>query len=99
MVEIVRATRAHPDIRQGASVRAAIDLETLCRQLAVRRGTDADQPDVTRDASVAALSGRIRLFEGSGRLADDVVVELWQRVFGGTSRPPGGPAAGKDGAR
>jgi MoxR-like ATPase len=99
VVEIVRATRSHPDIRQGASVRAAIDLETLCRQLALRRATVADDPEVTRDAAVAALSGRIRLFEGSGRLADDVVVELWQRVFGGATRPSGGAPTGKDGAR
>lgn len=99
VVELVRATRSHPDIRQGASVRAAIDLETLCRQLAVRRSSDADHPDVTRDAAVAALSGRIRLFEGCGRTADDVVVDLWQRIFGAASRTPQAPPAGKDGAR
>lgn len=99
VVDLVRATRSHPDIRQGASVRAAIDLEALCRQLAVRRGTDADHPEVTRDAAVAALSGRIRLFEGCGRAPDDVVVELWQRFFTGGSRSPQAPPSGKDGAR
>jgi len=99
IVDLVRATRAHPDIRQGASVRAAIDLETLCRQLAVRRGVTADDPGVTRDAAVAALSGRIRLFEGSGRTADDVVVELWRRFFDGTSRAAPEPSQGKDAAR
>lgn len=99
IVDLVRATRAHPDIRQGASVRAAIDLETLCRQLAVRRNVTADDPGVTRDAAVAALSGRIRLFEGSGRTADDVVVELWRRFFDGASRAAPEPAPGKGAAR
>jgi len=106
IVEMVRATRSHPDIRQGASVRAAIDLEVLCRQLSLQR-SDADgatvsrnDADITRDASLAALSGRIRLFEGSGRSADDVVSELWRRFFGApiASSAPAAPG-GKDAAR
>lgn len=105
IVDLVRATRSHPDIRQGASVRAAIDFEVLCRQLAAQRGAalgttvSRNDADVTRDAALAALSGRIRLFEGSGRSADDVVSELWRRFFGGTapSAPPS--TAGKDAAR
>ncbi|MFM8531716.1 MAG: AAA family ATPase, partial [Ilumatobacteraceae bacterium] len=89
VVDLVRATRSHPDIRQGASVRAAIDFEVLCRQLAAQRGVPAGDAGVTRDAALAALSGRIRLFEGSGRNADDVVSELWRRFFGGaTTAPP-----------
>lgn len=99
IVELVRATRSHPDIRQGASVRAAIDLEVLCRQLAAQRGVSANDRDVTRDAALAALSGRIRLFEGSGRNADDVVSELWRKYFAGASTGQVVPAPGKDPAR
>ena len=99
IVDLVRATRSHPDIRQGASVRAAIDFEVLCRQLAAQRGVPAGEADVTRDAALAALSGRIRLFEGSGRNADDVVSELWRRFFGGATAAPPPSTAGKDAAR
>jgi len=99
IVDLVRATRSHPDIRQGASVRAAIDLEALCRQLSAQRAVPAGDPDVTRDAALAALSGRIRLFEGSGRSADDVVSELWRRFFEGATPAPPPSTAGKDAAR
>lgn len=99
IVEMVRTTRAHPDIRQGASVRAAIDFEVLTRQLADIRGSGPDDAGCTRDAALAALSGRIRLFEGSGRQADDVVTELWQRFFGRSGAPRTGPPQGKAEAR
>jgi len=99
IVDLVRATRSHPDIRQGASVRAAIDLELLCRQLAAQRAVPANDADVTRDAALAALSGRIRLFEGSGRNADDVVSELWRKYFAGASTGQVASTPGKDPAR
>jgi len=105
IVDLVRATRSHPDIRQGASVRAAIDFEVLCRQLAAQRSralgslVSRNDPEVTRDAALAALSGRIRLFEGSGRSADDVVSELWRRFFGGATPSAPTASAGKDAAR
>ena len=56
--------------------------------------------DITRDASLAALSGRVRLYEGSGRSADDVVSELWRRFLGAAAAAaaPGAPG-GKDVAR
>ena len=68
-------------------------------------GTADDEParndaDITRDASLAALTGRIRLFEGSGRSADDVVSELWRRFFGAAAATPApGAPGGKDVAR
>ena len=42
-------------------------------------------PSVTLDAAQLALSGRIRLRDGCGRGAEDVVTELWQRHFGPSS--------------
>lgn len=100
IVGLVRATRNHSDLRQGASVRAAIDFELLCRQLAELRHDSPDAHDITRDAAQAALSGRIRTFEGSGRTAEQIVDELWRKHFGGRSSPaaPGAPP-GKDQAR
>jgi MoxR-like ATPase len=101
-VDMVRATRSHPDIRQGASVRAAIDFEVLVRQLTDLRessGEVVDPATITRDAALAALSGRIRLYEGSGRHADDVVEELWRRWFGGAATRRPGADLGKAEAR
>jgi len=77
-VAVARATRDHPDVRVGSSVRGAIDLALLAEQLAeLRRTTPADE-SVGLDAALAALSGRIRVREGSGRPAEEVIRELWR---------------------
>ena len=89
-VGITRATRSHPDVRVGASVRAAIDLVLLSGELATMRTTDPLDPDVTLDAAHAALSGRIRVHEGTPRTAEVVIRDLWDRWFGaGTAARPG----------
>jgi MoxR-like ATPase len=51
---------------------------------------------VTLDASLLALSGRIRLREGCTRSAEDVVTELWARHLGAPDAGDGGedPGAG-----
>jgi len=99
LVDMVRATRSHPDIRQGASIRGAIDGEVLVRQLGELRGEGPDEATSSLDACLAALSGRIRLYEGSGRHADDVVEELWRRYFGHPGEPRTDGRPGKAGAR
>jgi MoxR-like ATPase len=38
--------------------------------------------DVSLDAALVALSGRVRLREGSTRSTEDIVRELWVQVFG-----------------
>ena len=81
IVELVRATREHPDIRAGSSVRGAIDLALLVAELASLRSTEPLDPGVTHDAAQLSLSGRIRVRDGSGRSAEDVVEELWRRFF------------------
>ncbi len=81
-VALVRATRDHPDLRIGASVRGAIDLGGLAHQLARARGTGAEDWHVGLDAALVALSGRIRVAEASVRSPEDVVTELYRDVFG-----------------
>ena len=76
-VAVVRATREHPDVRVGSSVRGAIDLVLLVDQLAELRGAEPGDEAVGLDAALAALSGRVRVREGTGRSAEDVVRELW----------------------
>ena len=81
VVDLVRRTRSHPDVRVGSSVRGAIDLVLVATSLGRLRGAAATDPGVTLDAALTALSGRIRLQEGSARTTEDVVRELWQLVF------------------
>jgi len=81
VVACVRATRNHPDLRTGSSVRGAIDLLLVMGELALLRGTELLDPGVTLDACLLALSGRVRVRDGSGRSADEVVTELWREHF------------------
>ena len=80
-VDLVRRTRTHPDVRVGSSVRGAIDLVLVAAALGPLRGARVDDPEVTLDAALTALSGRLRLQEGSSRTPEDVVRELWAQVF------------------
>src|SRR6476469_2937112 len=81
-VELVRATRSHPDIRIGSSVRGAIDFVGLGGELARLRGLRAPDWHAGLDAALVALSGRIRLPESCLRSPEDVVRELYVQVFG-----------------
>lgn len=82
VVELVRATRSHADVRIGSSVRGAIDMCALAGALAEVRGGELERRDVSLDAAVMSLSGRIRVREGSDRDPESIVTELWHAVFG-----------------
>ncbi|QYJ16139.1 hypothetical protein Rxycam_01970 [Rubrobacter xylanophilus DSM 9941] len=82
-VRVARLTRSHPDVRMGASVRAAIDFVLVAEQLLRLRGLAA--PDAPRDEAVrralisaaqTAFSIKIAVREASGRSADEVVEEV-----------------------
>jgi MoxR-like ATPase len=90
MVELVRGTREHADIRVGSSVRGAIDAVGLAGELAALRGVDVTDWTVGLHSAKAALTGRIKLQESCGRTPEDVVTELYERVFGPPpdDRPP-----------
>lgn len=92
VVELVRRTRTHPDLRVGSSVRGAIDMCAVASSLASVRGLDVASPQVSLDAALVALSGRVRLREGASRSAEDIVRELWNDVFAPRAD---GSAAGK----
>ena len=81
VVELVRATREHPDVRVGSSVRGAIDMVFVANSLAELRDVDAASPRASLDAALVALSGRIRVREGSTRTPEDIVTELWESIF------------------
>ena len=92
-VELVRATRSHPDLRVGSSVRGAIDAVLVAESLASLRGSTADDPSVSLDAALVALSGRVRMREGSSRTPEDTIRELWEQIF----RPNAGGEGGGEG--
>jgi MoxR-like ATPase len=103
-VAVTRATRIHEDIRQGSSVRGAIDLTLVAGQLLTlyTERTPAPPVDETRyrevvyDAMVVALSGRIFLDETVEETPEQVLRQIWedhfflrQSVLDPAAAPPG----------
>jgi MoxR-like ATPase len=81
VVELVRRTRTHSDLRVGSSVRGAIDMAAVTVSLASVRSLTVLDAGVGLDAALVALSGRVRVREGSVRTAEDIITELWNEVF------------------
>src|SRR2546429_4745075 len=91
-VELTRATREHPDLRSGASVRGAIDYARLVPELAEVRSVSVGDWQAGLDAALTTLSGRVRRHESCQRSADQVIEEIYRRVRaagqeGGEDRP------------
>jgi MoxR-like ATPase len=84
-VAVTRATRDHPDIRQGSSVRGAIDLTLVAGQLLglgdVSPGDEERYRDVVFDAMIVALSGRIFLDETADSTPEQVLRQVWEDHF------------------
>ncbi len=87
-VELVRRTREHPDLRVGSSVRGAIDATAVVTSLSELRGRPASTREVGLDAVLVALSGRVRLREGSLRTSEDILTELYDEIFGAPDEAP-----------
>lgn len=97
VVDLVRRTRDHQDIRVGSSVRGAIDLTGLAVSLGRMRHRPATDWHIGLDAALVALSGRVRLQESCPRSPEAVVRELYEGVFGAepTGDPDGGDSSGE----
>lgn len=94
-VALTRTTREREDIRQGSSVRGAIDLALIVDQLAAmravalpappdptsRRDLPADYTTAVWDAMTIALSGRIQLEETLASSPEEVLREIWTDHF------------------
>ena len=88
-VAVTRATRTHEDVRQGSSVRGAIDLTLVAGQLltlytertSVTPLAEARYRDVVYDAMAVALSGRIFLDETVESTPEQVLREIWENHF------------------
>ncbi|MEE2035328.1 AAA family ATPase, partial [Rhodococcus chondri] len=94
-VALTRATRERDDVRQGSSVRGAIDLTVIATQLATLRDValpeapaltpprdlPADYTGVVLDALLVALSGRIHVDETLAATPEAVLHEVWEDHF------------------
>jgi MoxR-like ATPase len=84
-VALTRATRVHPDVRQGSSVRGAIDTALIATEVSELRGVpdreDERYPQVVFDAMTVALSGRIQLDEAAETTTELVLRQIWEDHF------------------
>ena len=85
-VAVTRATREHPDVRQGSSVRGAIDCALVAHELFALRGlvddvTEDAYRDTFFDAMLVSLSGRIHVDEAAETTPERVLREIWEDHF------------------
>ena len=82
-VALSRLTRSHPLVRQGSSVRGAIDLALVAAALfeMAPAVSDATYASTIRDAMHVALSGRIRIDEVTAMSPEAILDELWEQHF------------------
>jgi MoxR-like ATPase/Mg-chelatase subunit ChlD len=76
-VDVARESRAHPDLRHGASVRGAIDYADLLAAYAL----DELDLDLLYRLGCSAYAGRVRVKPSSGRTACEIVHELIDAVL------------------
>lgn len=86
VVKLVRKTREHPDIKLGASVRAAIDAADIFMSLQEFENLP-DQHFLT--AAKMALSNKLWLNETTNKTADKIIDELWAGLRTGIILPAG----------
>ena len=97
-VRLARATRLHPRVRRGASVRGAIAIVELTRALDDARAAARPQAAGLRRAAAAALATRVELRDADGGL-DALLDELVELVVERGEDPDATFAAGGRAAR
>ena len=78
-VGMVRETRDHPDIKLGASIRAAIDMVDLFAGM--QQLVDDPGQSMLMSARMA-LSNKIRLNEMTQKTAEEIVENIWHKLNG-----------------
>lgn len=79
-VELSRATRSHTQIKQGASVRGAIDIIKVFNSLK-DVSKDRSSYELLRDSCYASLSGKIWLDPSSEKKPEDIIEELLYEIL------------------
>jgi MoxR-like ATPase len=84
-VAVTRATREHEDVRQGSSVRGAIDVALVAGELfemaGIATADDPRYPETVYDAMIVALSGRIFVDETVELTPEAVLRQIWEDRF------------------
>ena len=79
-VAIARATRHHPELRRGSSVRGAIDTVAIATELEAF-GSYTERERMVLDAALLALTARVAVDEASEASPEEVVTEIWENHF------------------
>jgi MoxR-like ATPase len=79
--KITRATRKHPDIRRGSSVRGAIDLSAVLTHVG-----RLELESIT-EIAILALATKIELEDGVDRPIEDVIAEIVEKTLAGEDSP------------
>ena len=79
-VRIARETRRHPEIKQGASVRGAMDMVAIAEQLQ-RVSEGEKEEEILRTAMRSAMSGKVWLEETTERTAEEILDEILYNVL------------------
>ncbi|CAN5811531.1 MoxR family ATPase [soil metagenome] len=89
VVDVVRSTRCHPDLRVGSSVRGALDIAAVAASLGALRNVAPTDQALGLDAALVALSGRVRVREGVGTSSEEIITALWNDAYAATSEGDG----------
>ena len=79
-VAITRATRQHPELRRGSSVRGAIDTVAIATELEAL-GSYSERERMVLDAALLALTARVGVDEASEASPEEVITEIWENHF------------------
>ncbi|MFB7941789.1 AAA family ATPase [Streptomyces sp. NPDC056049] len=97
-VDVVSATRNHPDLRLGASPRATLHLLRAARASAALAGREYVLPDDLQALAVPVLAHRLlptAQAQLNRRNAEQVVLDILQRTPIPSAAPPAGPLHGR----
>jgi gas vesicle protein GvpN len=82
-VRVIQETRVHKEIKQGASVRGAMDMVAITLRL--RDIGERDAEGILTSAMLSAMSGKVWLLETTARSAEGILRE----ILAGVLRQPG----------
>ena len=86
-------------IHEDRDVRVCAGVAGLALFTGIAADRLADRPaGVGLDAALVALSGRVRVREGSVRTAEEIITELWNEVFAPAPQGESGKASAPAGA-
>jgi MoxR-like ATPase len=86
IVQLVGATRNHPDIQMGASPRATITLMKSAQALALIRGIEFVTPDIIQELALPIIAHRLALNSDS-TFSGSSAINLLQSIIDDTPVP------------